>query len=263
MAGRAPSDFLDQAFDGYVKRSPVSVDTDLTERILIGGYPEPRLRSTARRRRDWHIAYATALAERDVVEIADVNKPGHMSLLLEHLAVRSGQLLNLASIGLSLGVDAKTVDRWIGLFEKLFIVKRVRAWHRNDLKRLVRTPKVHFIDSGLAAALQGIDRLKIAKDRQTLGPLLETIVYGELRKASTMAQERTTITHYRDKDQDEVDFVLERSPGKVVRSPATSACSSRSHFIGQFERCREIGPTFIGRASQSCQSNPGIQRPHP
>jgi predicted AAA+ superfamily ATPase len=95
-------------------------------------------------------------------------------------------------------------------------VRRVRPWFRNGLKRLVKTPKLYFVDSGLLAALNGVDAERIARDRFLLGPLLECFVYAELAKAVALAPKRTMISHYRDKDQAEVDFVLERTPGKIV-----------------------------------------------
>ena len=98
----------------------------------------------------------------------------------------------------------------------MFLVRRIPAWHRNELKRLVKAPKLQFLDSGLLAALKRVGPKKFAKDRQRLGPLLESFVYWELAKAVSLTGETTTVRHYRDKDQVEVDLVLERSPEEIV-----------------------------------------------
>ena len=89
----------------------------------------------------------------------------------------------MSGMGSRLGVDGKTVDRWLTLFEHMFLVRRVYAWHRNDLKRLVKTPKLQFLDSGLLAALRRVDAATLDRDRQQLGLLLECFVYSELVKA--------------------------------------------------------------------------------
>ena len=96
------------------------------------------------------------------------------------------------------------------------MVRRIPAWHRNELKRLVKAPKLQFLDSDLLAALKRVGPKKFAKDRQRPGPLLQSFVFGELAKAVSLAGETTTVRHYRDKDQVEVDLVLERSPEEIV-----------------------------------------------
>lgn len=128
----------------------------------------------------------------------------------------SGQLLNMTELGSKTQLDAKTVDRWLLLLEHLFLLRRVRPWFRNDLKRLVKTPKIQFLDPGLLAALRGLDQDRLTRDRGLLGPLLECFVHAELSKAAALSSTGIDIGHYRDKDQVEVDFVLERSPGQIV-----------------------------------------------
>jgi predicted AAA+ superfamily ATPase len=121
-------------------------------------------------------------------------------------------------------VDAKTIDRWLTLLEQMFVLRRVRAWHRNDLKRLVKTPKLHFLDTGLLAALRRAGASRIQSDRSRLGNLLEGFVYSELEKQSALSPDPALISHYRDKDNVEVDFVLEREcrvVGIEVKASAT------------------------------------------
>jgi predicted AAA+ superfamily ATPase len=195
--------------------------------VLAGGYPEAVVRKSEARRSRWLTEYARALARRDVAEIAEVNKPDQMWDLLLHMAVRNGQLLNAANLSSDVGVDAKTIARWVGLFEQLFVVHRLKAWHSNQAKRLVRAPKLHFLDSGLVAALQGVDHSRITENRSLFGSLLETFVFAELRKAMSLSPALVSISHYRDKDQTEVDFVLERSPGHIVGVEVKSTATIR------------------------------------
>ena len=175
---------------------------------MPGGYPEAVSRQVEARQRAWLRAYARALAERDVAEIATIGKPAEMTRLLHHAALAASQLLNLAKLGSRLGVDGKTVDRWLLLMEHMFLVRRNPAWHRSDRKRLVKAPIVAFLDSGLLAALRRVGTAEVARDRQLLGPLLECFVYAELAKATALLDDAPTICHYRDKDQVDVDLVL-------------------------------------------------------
>ena len=217
IAGAGVPDFLDRAFAADFPNLVVTGPTpDLIGSAVSGGYPEALSRAVPARRRDWLLAYARALTERDVSEIAAVGKRDEMSRLIDHAAASAGQLLNLSRLGSQLGVDGKTIDRWLALLEHMFLIRRIRAWHRNELKRLVKTPKLHFLDSGLLAALQRVDVKDIERDRWKLGPLLECLVHTELAKAAALSVEATGISHYRDKDQVEVDLVLERRSGDIV-----------------------------------------------
>ena len=246
IAGAGVPEFLDRAFAGDFPSLATTGPTDaLTERVISGGFPEALSRTVPARRRRWLRAYARALAERDVSEIAAVDKSVEMSRLIDHAAAASGQLLNMSALGSRLGLDGKTVDRWLTLLEHMFLVRRIRAWHRNRLKRLVKTPKLHFLDSGLLAALRGTDAADIAKDREKLGPLLECFVHAEIAKAAALSDETTTVGHYRDKDRLEVDLVLERSPDRVVGIEVKAGATARPEdFKGLVRLEKAAGDRF-------------------
>lgn len=217
ITSAGPPKFLDRAFScDFPSLAETGRTPDLTERVISGGYPEVLRRTVSERRQDWLRAYARSLAERDLLEIATIEKPDALSRMIDHAAVSAGQLSNMSSLGSRLGVDGKTVDRWLSLLERMFLIRRIRAWHRNELKRLVKTPKLQFQDSGLLAALRRIAPTDIRRNPQRLGPILECFVYTELAKAIALTGDTTTVSHYRDKDQVEVDLVLERSPGEIV-----------------------------------------------
>ena len=217
IQGAARPTFLDRAFTSdYPNFKATSPTPDLVERVISGGFPLALSRAIPSRRQTWLRSYARTLAQHDIPETAAVNKLDEMSRLIDRAALFSGQLINLSNLGRQLGVDAKTIDRWLTLLEHMFLVRRIRAWHTNELKRLVKTPKLQFLDSGLLAAVRKVNAQAIARDRQKLGPLLECFVYSELAKAAALAEEDITVSHYRDKDQAEVDLVLERSTDEVV-----------------------------------------------
>ena len=239
--------FLDRAFAGDFPSFGVAGDTTgLTERILAGGFPEALSRAAPARRANWLRSYARSLAERDVPDIATIGKRDALARLLDHVAASSGQLLNMSGIGSRLGVDGKTVDRWLALFEHMFLVRRVYAWHRSELKRLVKRPKLQCLDSGLLAALRRIDAAAIARDRQQLGILLECFVYSELAKTAALSDHPIFFSHYRDKDQVEVDLVLERLPGGIVGIEVKAGATVHPGDFKGLARLREAaGRLFV------------------
>ena len=209
--------FLDRAFStDFPSFKTTGPTVDLVERVISGGFPLALSRAIPSRRQTWLRSYVNTLAQRDIPETVAVNKLDAMSRLIDRAALFSGQLINLSNLGRQLGVDAKTIDRWLTLLEHMFLLRRIRAWHTNQLKRLVKTPKLQFLDSGLLAVVRKVNAQAIARDRQKLGPLLECFVYSELAKAAALIDEDIAVSHYRDKDQAEVDLVLERSADEVV-----------------------------------------------
>lgn len=190
--------------------------SEIISRALIGGYPEMLIRPTFERRNAWAKSYIRAIVERDVKDISSIEKLVEMPRLLEVLAHQSGKLANFTQIGGQLNLDTKTAQKYVGLLETLFLVHQLRPWHGNTLSRIIKTPKIHFLDSGLLACLNRVTIESIETDKSTFGALLETWVYSELLKMCTSIDEPWTIYYYRDKDQIEVDFVLENHASKII-----------------------------------------------
>ncbi|MCY3813697.1 MAG: ATP-binding protein [Gammaproteobacteria bacterium] len=246
LARARRSRFIDRAFaNDFPAFTTTGATPNLIDRVLAGGFPEAVSRDAPDRRNAWLRAYARSLAQRDIAEIAVVGKHVEMSRLIDHAAVSAGTLLNMTNLGSRLNVDGKTVDRWLTLLEQMFLVRRVRAWHRSDLKRLVRTPKLHFLDSGLLAALRRKRAVDIGTDRGELGALLECFVHAELAKVAALADEPTAIYHYRDKDRIEVDFVLERIPGMIVGIEVKASATVRPEDFRGLRRLKDaVGDLF-------------------
>jgi predicted AAA+ superfamily ATPase len=121
----------------------------------------------------------------------------------------------------------------IALFEQLFLVTTPQPWFTNVVKRIVKTPKLHFIDSGLLAATRGVTFERIIANRSAYGSLLETFVLSEVMKLMTGTELRLKAWHFRDHQQREVDIVLERDDGKIVGiETKASATVKRSDFNG-------------------------------
>jgi predicted AAA+ superfamily ATPase len=216
ILGKEPT-FLKTAFNGkLVKPGPDIFGDQLVHAVLVGGYPEMLRREDSRRLQAWARDYVKAIVQRDVRDIADVEKLDQLPRLLQALAHQSGQITNFTQLGGQIGMDDKTTRKYVGILEQLFLVNRVSPWFRNELKRLIKTPKLHFVDSGLLAALLALTAEQTARDRSTFGAVLETFVFSEVMKQTTWSDEGYTLHHYRDKDQDEVDIIVEDEHGALV-----------------------------------------------
>jgi len=233
MRGRKPS-FLRKAFTGaLVPPSEAMIGDDLVRAVLTGGYPKMVRRDQPARRRMWARDYVRAIVQRDVRDIADVERLDQMPRLLPVLAHHAGQLTNFTRIGAQNNLDDKTTKKYVAVLEQLFLVRRIEPWFRNRLKRLVKTPKLHFLDSGLLAAILGMTADRIVSDRTIFGPLLETFVFSEVLKQVGWLDEECSLSHYRDKDQDEVDIVIENEAAELVGIEVKAAATvNASDFKG-------------------------------
>jgi uncharacterized protein len=195
---------------------------------------------------DWYRSYLESIVNRDVPEIASIAEPDRIPRLLEISARFAGQLTNLSEIGRATGLDHKTVDHYLRVLEQIYLVRRLPPWSRNELSRLVKTPKLQFVDSGLLTAMRGYSVARLRSDRSLLGPILESFVFSELLKATAWAKERVSLFHYRDKDQLEVDFVLENTAGQIVGIEVKAAASvTRRDFAGLDRVASAAGTTFV------------------
>ena len=132
------------------------------------------------------------------------------------------------------------------LLERLFLLERLAPWHSNRLKRLVRTPKLHIGDTGLACALLAADAETLQADRSLLGQLTETFVYQELRRQSGWYHKPLRFFHYRDKDGAEVDIVIEQGAGLVAGVEVKAAATvSRPDFRGLRKLASAVGERFV------------------
>ncbi|MET3758427.1 putative AAA+ superfamily ATPase [Rhizobium binae] len=243
----AGSSFLRDAFQNEAKGGgePI-VGDDLMAAVLAGGYPEALGRKTLSRRQDWYTDYIQAIVQRDVRDVAQIEQIAQMPRLLRILAEHSGQLVNYSGIGAAIGMNHITTQKYVGIFESLFLARTVQPWFSNKLKRLTKTPKIHFLDSGLLASLRDLSLDRLRHDRGQFGALLETFVFGEILKLASAAQTGFEFSHFRDKQQNEVDIVIEDRRGRIVGIEIKAAASvSNSDFSGLRILAEASGERFV------------------
>lgn len=243
--GLVAQDWIDRLFGREIPH-PVSAHSDIVARVLRGGYPEAVVRASPRRRQSWAGNYLEMLIRRDIRDLARLDKLEHVPRLLKMLAQVSGQLCNYTQLGGQIGLDHKTVGKYLAALEQMYLLQRLPAWAGTPLGQLVKTPKLQFIDSGLLAALLGIGDIAPIQRHSRFGPLLESFVYGELLKFCTWSARRYTLSYYRDKSQREVDFVIEDAQGGIVGIEVKSAATvGGSDFAGLRQLATLTGGRFI------------------
>ena len=239
------SHFLDTLFDAKprVAGSGKRLGAKLAERIVAGGYPEP-LGRPERWRTTWYRDYLDTLVQRDIADMEDIRKLPVLSQLVEVAADQTAQLLNISRLTAPFQISISTIREYTAHLSRVFLLEELRPWHSSQLKRLVKTPKLHFADTGLACALLGLNAERLWADRQRLGQMLETFVFGELQKQASWQEELITFSHYRDTDQMEVDMVLE-SRGRLVGIEVKSASTiTKADFKGLRKLQKAAGPRF-------------------
>jgi hypothetical protein len=246
LEGRS-SAFLESLFTADFKtRRSERLGRSLAERIVAGGYPAALARSAPRRRAAWYRDYVETLVQRDVRSLARIASLDVLPRLLALTAGQTARLLNVSDLAAPFQLSRPTIRDYLTLLVRTFLVEELPPWHSNRLSRLVKTPKVHLGDTGVAATLLGLDAAALYQDRATLGQLLETFVYQELRRQASGREEVIRFHHFRDKDGYEVDVVLERGgqvAGVEVKAAATVTAAD---FRGLRKLATAAGRRFAG-----------------
>jgi len=223
---RHASPFLDTLFAAAFKtRRSERLGQRLADAIAAGGYPAALARPAGRRRTAWYRDYIETLVQRDVRDMARIRSLDALPRLLALAAAQTAQLFNASDLAAPFQLSRPTIADYVTLLERVFLLEQLPPWHSNRLSRLVKTPKLHLGDTGLACALLGVDAAGLTADRPRLGPLLETFVFQELRRQASWQDEPSAFFHYRDRDGVEVDIVIERGAralaGVEVKAAAT------------------------------------------
>lgn len=228
------SAFLDDLFSGNFKiRKYERLQQQLPQRIVAGGYPAVMARNTPRRRAIWYRDYVDAIVQRDVRDLARIASLDVLPRLLTLIGGQTSRLLNISELAGPFQISRPTIRDYVTLLEKVFLVDELPSWHTNRLSRLVKTPKLHIGDTGMAAALLGVNAQDLVSDRELLGQLLETFVYQELRRESSGHEDDIRFHHFRDKDGYEVDLVVEKGTRQVAGVEVKAAASvTSSDFRG-------------------------------
>lgn len=238
--------FIDRLFAGEVPHiDDAAVGSGAyAARIVTGGFPDAQDRS-ARGRARFFNSYVSSILGRDLQDIASVRNTDSVKHLLRLNAARSANLVNSRAVASELGVDHKTVAAQTQILEDLFLVSRLPPWHVNLGSRQVKTPKIHMADTGLLTHLTNVNAARIAQSPTLAGPIFETFAAMELARQCDWAESPASLFHYRDKQQREVDIVLELGSGEIAGVEIKTAASVRAKdFAGLHHLRDKLGAQF-------------------
>ncbi|MFC4701158.1 ATP-binding protein [Glaciecola siphonariae] len=214
---------------GYTK-----LGKKLNTLITSGGYPSALNRTSENRKMAWYRDFINTLIQRDIKDIANIQNVSILPKLLQLCASQTARLFNVSDLAAPFSLSRPTIKEYITLLEQIFLVEQIQPWHTNRLSRLIKTPKLHLSDTGLACSLLNVKNDDLEKDRNLIGQLLETYVYQELRKYASWQDGNVDIYHFRNKDKVEVDFVIQDGryiTGVEVKASATIQLSDFKGLI--------------------------------
>ncbi len=216
LARHAPV-FVDRLFGkGFRVERWERLAGELADRIVAGGYPAALPLPPGRRRARWYEDYLDALVQRDVRELARIGSLDALPRLLRLAAAQTARLLNVADLAAPFQLSRPTIRDYVTLLARVFLLEELPPWHINRLSRLVKTPKLHVGDTGLACALLSANATTLKADRELLGQLLETFVFQEIKRQASWHDDPLSFFHFRDRDDFEVDIVIERGAEAVA-----------------------------------------------
>ncbi|MGN6424324.1 MAG: ATP-binding protein [Asticcacaulis sp.] len=213
----AQPQFLARIFAGDAKSLPASTlnKDDYLTRALRGGFPEAVRLGSERQRRLWHKDYLQALIDRDLRDIANIRRQDSLLKLIEALAAWSSKYMDVSAIGASLSLTHGTLESYINAVETLYLVDRVRPWTKTDYARIGKKDKLFMADTGLMASCMGWSLDKVRLNGELNGKLIETFVYTQLAALVDASSGEYTLSHYRDREKREVDFLVENDDAIV------------------------------------------------
>ncbi len=195
----------------------------------------------------WHGNYVRTYLERDVRQLINVRDLGTFQRFLKLCAGRTGQLLNLSSLANDCGITHNTAKAWISVLEASYIVHLLSPHHQNFNKRLVKTPKLYFLDTGLASWLLGIRNSEQLATHAQRGALFETWVISELLKARYNAGETSNLYFWRDRSGHEVDLLIDQGTHLSPLEIKSGQTINRDYFKG-LDYWRKLAGKTAGKA---------------
>ncbi|MFI5838773.1 ATP-binding protein [Catenuloplanes sp. NPDC051500] len=241
-----PDRFIDAVFalgPGLRHESAVS-RADYAARVVRGGMPEAVSRNDPRRRGRFLDSYVQALVDRDVRQLAEIERVPQLHRLIGLLAARSATTVRGLESGLEL--SRPTINRYVQLLDEVFLIKQIPGWSRNLGAQATRTPKTIFVDSGIASQQLAMNAHTLLRPGAPFGGLLEGFVLSELARQLTWSDQLAVLSHYRDRDKVEVDAVLENRRGQVVGIEVKAASTVRAEDFRGLRRLQErLGDDFV------------------
>lgn len=249
LAGRAG--YLSLLPLSYAELQNAQLDaTDVNRHILTGGYPEiwnERLVADT-----WLKNYVQTYVQRDVRLIRNITNLALFTRFIYLCATHAGQILNRDELARQTGVDTKTILSWLGLLENSYIIFLLQPWHNNLNKRIVKSPKLYFYDTGLLCHLLGMKSQASLKRNRLYGFLFENWVISEIKKNRLNRAQNEGLYYFRDNVGNEVDLITEKNgePFAIEIKAAVKVKPSMLHGLNFWQKYQPAGHSVLLHAGK-------------
>ena len=219
------------------KKKKSETGSELFETLWTGGYP--RIHDKHIPPQQWLANYMLTYIERDVRSIVNVGDLETFARFVRLCAGRAGQILNLQLLGNDCGIDSKTVKRWLSILETSFVIKLLRPYYKNFNKRLIKSPKIYFLDSGLLCYLLGIRKPGELVVHSSRGAIFESWIISELYKSYYHTGKQPAMYYFRDSNNNEIDLILDHG-SKILPIEIKSGQTINGEFFKGLEYWRRL-----------------------
>jgi len=229
--------------DAYVLKK---YSDDITRDILDGGYPEIMKMDSQKAKYLWFSSYIRTYIESDARELAHIRNLDKFIKMYQLCMIRSGNMFHKNELQKEAGLDNRTFDSYFAVLEHTYQIKKLQPFFRNQLKRLIKSPKIYATDTGILAHLLQISSRAELEDSHYRGEVIETFVYDELLKANSSAAQKAGLYYYRTSDKKEIDFILDYGHEIVAIEIKASKTVSKSDFKHIYHLKKET-PDLFGK----------------
>ena len=235
-------DLLASDLDNYLLKK---YDNSLiVQNIIDGGYPEILKIDNTKAKYLWFSSYIRTYIESDAKELANIRNMDKFINMYRLCILRSGNLFNKNELQKECGLDNKTFDSYFSVLTHTYQIKKLKPFFNNELKRLIKSPKIYAVDTGVLCHLLRIDSIELYENSSYKGDILETFIFNELLKAQSYAHSVPNISYYRTSDKKEIDFILEYGQGIIAIEIKASKSIDKSDFKHIYHLANQIPDIF-------------------
>lgn len=219
-------------------------NSTFVDRVIDGGYPEILKIDSQKAKYLWFSSYIRTYIESDARELANIRNIDKFINMYKLCMIRSGNMFNKNELQKEAGLDNRTFDSYFAVMEHTYQIKKLQPFFKNQLKRLIKTPKIYATDTGVLTHLLQITTKEQFEQSHYKGDIIETFIYSELLKANTSALNKAGLFYYRTSDKKEIDFILEFGEKVIAIEIKSSTSVSKHDFKHIYHLQKELATTF-------------------
>ncbi len=234
-------DILSGSLDAYILKK---YESDITDDILDGGYPEILKIKSQKAKYLWFSSYIRTYIESDARDLAHIRNLDKFIKMYRLSMIRSGNIFHKSELQRETGLDNRTFDSYFAVMKHTYQIQKLQPFFKNQLKRLVKTPKIYATDTGILCHLLQIDSTEALEISHYKGAIIETFIYDELLKANSAASKKAGLYYYRTTDKKEIDFILNFGQKIIAIEIKASKTVSKSDFKHIYHLQKELPEIF-------------------